>query len=105
MSGYDDNRAWRHLYKRVGWERLRRDQLESNPFCCFCAESTPLGEMPTVAEVVDHKTPHKGDERLFFDPNNLQSLCKLCHDSRKQKMEKGKKVMAFGPGGEPLGFR
>ncbi|MDO6587341.1 HNH endonuclease [Salipiger sp. 1_MG-2023] len=44
---------------------------------------------PTSAEV-DHITPHKGDETLFFDPGNLQALCKLCHASRKQREERGR---------------
>nr|WP_233242545.1 HNH endonuclease [Sporanaerobacter acetigenes] len=24
--------------------------------------------------------PHKGNEDLFYDINNLQSLCKSCHE-------------------------
>ncbi|WP_327198035.1 HNH endonuclease [Sporanaerobacter acetigenes] len=29
---------------------------------------------------VDHIEPHKGNEDLFYDINNLQSLCKSCHE-------------------------
>lgn len=36
---------------------------------------------------VDHKEPHKGDEVLFFDEENCWSLCKPCHDGRKQLIE------------------
>lgn len=49
----------------------------------MCLES----EAVTPAEVVDHITPHKGDESLFFDPNNLQSLCKSHHDREKKMMD------------------
>jgi 5-methylcytosine-specific restriction protein A len=41
------------------------------------------------AEVVDHKIPHRGDSKLFFAADNLQSMAKTCHDSRKQSEEKG----------------
>ncbi|HHR5499154.1 TPA: HNH endonuclease [Klebsiella pneumoniae] len=47
------------------------------------------------ATVVDHIKPHKGDETLFHNPDNLQSLCKRCHDSVKQRMEKGGTVTEF----------
>jgi 5-methylcytosine-specific restriction endonuclease McrA len=54
----------------------------------------------TAAQVVDHITPHKMDMVLFWDTDNWQSLCKRCHDSLKQRIEKS------GPGfdaeGNPL---
>ena len=58
----------------------------------------------TAATVVDHKTPHKGDESLFFDPDNLQSLCKLHHDSTKQLMEnRGVDAVGCDESGMPIG--
>ena len=39
-------------------------------------------------QVVDHRVPRKGDMKLFFDPQNLQSLCKDCHDRRKAPDER-----------------
>lgn len=41
------------------------------------------------ARVTDHIKPHKGNPVLFWDPNNLQSLCKPCHGSEKQLEELG----------------
>jgi len=43
----------------------------------------------TLATVVDHIVPHRGDRDLFFDPTNLQSLCKPHHDGAKAQMERG----------------
>lgn len=60
-----------------------------------------LGEM-VGAEVVDHKIPHRGDLRLFLDPDNLQSLCKHCHDSHKQREERSGHLVGHGPDGLPL---
>ena len=36
---------------------------------------------------VDHVVPHRGDRQLFWDANNLQSLCKPCHAGTKQAIE------------------
>ncbi|MGN0150610.1 MAG: HNH endonuclease, partial [Clostridia bacterium] len=35
--------------------------------------------------VVDHIVPHRGDERLMWDENNWQALCKPCHDNKTGK--------------------
>jgi len=43
--------------------------------------------MTTAASVVDHIVAHRGDQELFWDQSNWQSLCKPCHDSEKQKLE------------------
>lgn len=56
----------------------------------------------TAATVVDHKIPHKGDESLFFDDDNLQSLCKTCHDSAKQRLEKSGSLPGCDVNGWPL---
>lgn len=58
----------------------------------------------TQATVCDHIKPHKGNEALFFDPANLSSLCKLHHDSAKQRAERrGEDVRVTGLDGWPVG--
>ncbi len=42
----------------------------------------------TAATVVDHIKPHRGDQKLFWDTANWQALCKPCHDSHKQQIER-----------------
>lgn len=39
------------------------------------------------ATVVDHVTPHRGDQRLFWDEANHQALCTSCHNGRKAREE------------------
>lgn len=34
------------------------------------------------ATVVDHIKPHCGDQRLFWDEDNWQALCKECHNRK-----------------------
>jgi 5-methylcytosine-specific restriction enzyme A len=36
----------------------------------------------TAATVVDHKTPHRGNQELFWDENGWQSLCTLHHNQK-----------------------
>ena len=43
-----------------------------------------------MATVVNHKTPHKGNECIFWDIQNWESVCKTCHDSTVKKLEHGK---------------
>jgi len=71
---------WSHLYSTPRWRRLRAAHLRAHPWCVMCLER---GEY-THASVVDHKRPHRGDTRLFFDAGNLQAPCKPHHDSTKQ---------------------
>jgi 5-methylcytosine-specific restriction protein A len=80
----DEARAWRYLYDSAAWKSLRLWQLRREPLCRHCLEQ----DLVTEASIVDHITPHKGDVELFFDPLNLQSLCKLHHDAGKQSHER-----------------
>jgi 5-methylcytosine-specific restriction protein A len=70
------------LYDRQ-WRKQRVYFLQRHPLCVMCQSEGRVNQ----ATVVDHIEPHKGDERLFWDINNWQSLCKRHHDSDKRKME------------------
>lgn len=86
------------LYNTRQWKRLREAQLERCPLCNFCAREGRV----VAAQVVDHIQPHRGIERTFFDPTNLQSLCKSCHDSTKQQIETKGYANNIGSDGWPL---
>ena len=43
----------------------------------------------TASQCVDHITPHKGDMGIFWDTTNWQALCHRCHNSDKQRQERG----------------
>ena len=36
----------------------------------------------TLAVLVDHIIPHRGDKQLFWRRSNWQPLCKKCHDTK-----------------------
>lgn len=79
------NRPYKKLYNSSRWKELRQYRLNTQPLCVECLKNDRI----TPATVVDHIKPHKGDEELFYDFNNLQSLCKSCHD-RKTAKEDGR---------------
>ena len=56
----------------------------------------------TLATVVDHITPHKGDLSLFWDRGNWQSLCKDHHDATKAREERGGIMVGCDKDGVPL---
>ena len=87
----DQTVSWRKLYKTARWEKLRRDVFERDHYTCrhtgvICAGKHPAPDSP----VCDHIVPHRGDEALFWDKGNLQTVSKAYHDSEKQKQERAK---------------
>jgi len=72
QRGYDSK--WRRESKAF----LARPE---NRLCaCGCGRT---------ADMVDHKVPHRGDMKLFWDRNNWQPMaCIPCHVSRKQSLER-----------------
>jgi len=61
-----DTRRWR--------DHLRAAYLATHPLCeCGCGH---------VATVVDHRTPHGGDDALLYAWDNLQAMTKACHDRK-----------------------
>ena len=60
----------------TAWGKARAAYLRQNPLCAICLAADIL----TPATVVDHKIDHKGNQELFWDLSNWQSLCKHCHD-------------------------
>tara|TARA_R110002051_G_scaffold103380_1_gene175161 strand:+ start:500 stop:865 length:366 start_codon:yes stop_codon:yes gene_type:complete len=80
------------------WQKARVAWLTEHPICVECKKQGRV----TPASVVDHKVPHRlgkalesgckeliaAARKLFWDRKNWQSLCKHCHDSYKQRVEK-----------------
>ncbi len=69
------------------WAKARASYLLSHPLCVMCEAEGRT----TMATVVDHRIPHKGDQAMFWDVNNWQSLCAHHHNSHKQSEERRQK--------------
>jgi 5-methylcytosine-specific restriction enzyme A len=81
----DKIQHWRRWYKTSQWQKLRWSVLVRDLFTCKRCNRI---EQDTSLLVADHRVPHRGDAKLFWDADNLQCLCKACHDSAKQAEEK-----------------
>ncbi len=81
----DQSLPWRQWYKTAEWQRLRWQVLVEAQFTCVMCKRI---EGETRNLVADHKRPHRGDRALFLDKTNLQCLCKACHDSAKQRLDR-----------------
>ena len=58
------------------WRKLSKAWRRDHPLCAKCGRP---------GQVVDHIQPHRGDPALFWDRDNLQTLCKPCHDKKTGK--------------------
>ena len=83
------------------WARLRRAHLAGNPLCVYCQQQGRV----SLASVVDHVIPHRGDPALYLGGSNLQSLCKPHHDASKQKAERTGHVQGCDAAGVPIDRR
>lgn len=84
----DADAPWRAWYKTARWQKLRLVILKRDLWTCAKTGQIVSGKYPAPdSPVIDHIRPHRGDAKLFWDPENLQVLCKSYHDSEKQKQE------------------
>jgi 5-methylcytosine-specific restriction protein A len=79
-----DRPAYHQWYSTYRWQRIRKQQILDHPLCAMCHPRV------VAAKVCDHVEPHKGDEHKFWN-GPFQSLCLSCHNSDKQRIEKGGK--------------
>ena len=63
------------------WRTSSKAYLREHPLCEICKRNGKYVQ----ATVVDHIKPHRGDNKLFWDKSNWQSLCKSCHDKKTGK--------------------
>ncbi|WP_421590918.1 hypothetical protein [Shinella sp. M27] len=98
------------------WEKARKAFLAKpeNQFCerCNAAGLLNVGNLRMdgsaqtnprrIHLVVNHRIPHKGDQRLFWDRSNWEVACPDHHDIRIQQEERGKIRSGTDINGRPL---
>lgn len=77
------------------WQKASAAFILAHPLC-QCDECKEGALRVRPSEVTDHRIPHRGDMRLFWDSSNWQAMAKECHD-RKTATEDG----GFGNAGMP----
>jgi len=60
------------LYNTREWRALRAATIRAHPFCARCGIDSGLQ--------VHHRTPPRGNDALFWSSDNLEVICKACHD-------------------------
>jgi 5-methylcytosine-specific restriction enzyme A len=92
------SRDWAQL--NVSRKRRAHQLRHVQPLCEMCLARGQI----TSATVADHVEPHRGNWNKFR-LGRLQSLCKQCHDSRKQSFEHRGYAPGVGLDGMPLDSR
>lgn len=60
------------LYETPRWRQLRAKIIERDGHrCCRCGRPDNLQ--------VHHRRPPRGNEEIFFDENNCETVCRFCH--------------------------
>ncbi|MFG0787934.1 HNH endonuclease signature motif containing protein [Delftia tsuruhatensis] len=65
------------------WQKAREQFLREHPLCVMCQAQDRV----EAATVVDHRTPHQGNQSLFWDRKNWQPLCVAHHNSDAQRKD------------------
>jgi len=65
------------FYNTSRWRQLRKQILSKQPYCNKCGSDVNLQ--------IHHITEPRGNEELFFDENNLITICDKCHRIITQK--------------------
>lgn len=67
------------------WQQESKAYLASHPWCAECERQGRR----TPATEVDHRIPHKGNRKLFWNQANWQSLCHKCHSIKTVREDGG----------------
>ena len=77
----DDKRGANQRGYTYRWQTERKRFLEQHPLC-QCPDCDDGRLRVTLATVVDHATPHRGNAELFWDRSNWRAMAKRCHDKK-----------------------
>jgi 5-methylcytosine-specific restriction protein A len=84
-------KAKRAVYQTPEWRAARAAFLarpENRLCCCGCGR---------VADMVDHRVPHRGDMALFWDRANWQAMANIpCHQRKRQGEAAASRTMPNG---------
>jgi 5-methylcytosine-specific restriction protein A len=84
---YRDNPEIAKKYKSKRWQKLRKQKLMLNPLCERCLKK----DINIAAYFIHHKEyvtdNNYIDDNIFFNIDNLESLCKKCHNQEHFEKE------------------
>lgn len=82
---YRDDPNIAKKYKSKKWQKLRKQKLILDPFCERCLKKN----IYSATYFIHHKEyvtdKNYKDDEIFFNIDNLESLCKKCHNEEHFK--------------------
>ena len=85
--GYRRHQVGTTRYDTPRWKRATARFKAAHPFCINAEQGLPTCTL--VTDVTDHRIPHGGDERLFWDESNWQPMCSSCHNRKTLEETRG----------------
>lgn len=67
-------------YSSARWKRATARFKAAHPDCINADRNVPTCTL--ITDVTDHRIPHEGDARLFWDETNWQPMCHSCHSAK-----------------------
>lgn len=85
----DSRKERQKIYQSKRWQQLRRLKLSENPLCEVCQDNGAITPAVDVHHRVSFMSQHDKAERnrLAFDIDNLQSLCRACHQYQHNQVD------------------
>lgn len=79
----DKREERQEIYRSPEWKKLRKLFIQHNPLCQECLKEDIITPAIDVHHI-DSFMNYEGLERLSvaYDINNLQALCKQCHQKK-----------------------
>lgn len=79
---YDSER--RKIYNSERWKRLRAWKFTNSPLCEICLQQDIVTPAEDIHHIISFMSTDDPIQRKFlaYDYDNLQSLCKQCHQRR-----------------------
>jgi 5-methylcytosine-specific restriction enzyme A len=69
------------------WQVYTKAFIAHHPLCVDPFNRHP--QFKGASQVVDHREPHRGDMKLFWDHANHQPLCTQCHNFKTATVDGG----------------
>lgn len=78
------------IYNHRRWRELKNIKLDLNPLCEECLRDGYITPAEDVHHIISFMsvTNTTARYRLAYDINNLQSLCKQCHQKKHNSYER-----------------